>query len=245
LGHVFTRPDYRRRGICLRLLGEAMAQFACDGGQVLQLFTDNADTLGLYRQFGFEIVGSSPARHGPYWAMRSPADPRALAALFSAEECRLRGLAADDLPRYCLLYNLGDETILKDRAQGIGLGREAEFTFLRAMETLRREQGTFCVLDNGQTIVGIASLVASSFEPQSHVGLLDYYVLPQFAARTGELIAAALGHRESLGLEYVHAMCVDEAKRRMLAGLGFRQRSRLADHYHVGETRMDCVWLEG
>ena len=61
--------------------------------------------------------------------MRWPAGSNRLPidAWLAPAECRIRPLAAEDLPKYCLLYNLEYATELKDWPQEIGYNwKEAE-----------------------------------------------------------------------------------------------------------------------
>lgn len=189
LGHVFTRPEYRRQGLSTRLIDAAMADFRRQGGEIMQLFTYNPPTVPFYERLGFEQVYMSQAAHSADWAMRWPAGSnRSIDAWLAPAECRIRPLAAEDLPKYCLLYNLEYATELKDWPQEIGLGLEAELAFLVTVGRVGRGQGVCLVLDNGQMLVGMATLMRSGFAHQAHVGAMDYYVHPRFRDRSGDLL---------------------------------------------------------
>ncbi len=236
LGHVYTRPEHRRRGLATRLMETAMAEFARQGGVVVQLFTYNPETLPFYERLGFETLYASRAMHATDWYLRRPAGSTVLIdTWFAPRACRVRPLAAGDLPQYCLLYNLEHRTRLKDRAQEIGLGLEAELAFIHSLERSCQGRAACCVLDNGRTIVGIGSLAACGFPHQSHVGLVDYYTHPDFSESGGQLAESALAERRALGLEIVYALCVDDEKRQTFAALGFEHLARLPGHYRVGE----------
>jgi GNAT superfamily N-acetyltransferase len=236
LGHVYTRPEHRRRGLATRLMETAMADFARQGGVAMQLFTYNPETLPFYERLGFETLYASRVMHAADWYLRSPAGSKALIdGWFAPRACRVRPLAAGDLPQYCLLYNLEHRTRLKDRAQEIGLGLEAELAFIHSLEKGRQGKAACLALDNGRTIVGSGGLAACGFPHQSHVGLFDYYTHPGFSGSAGQLAEAALAERQRLGLEIVYALCVDEEKGRTFAALGFEHLARLPGHYRVGE----------
>jgi len=241
LGHVYTRPEHRRRGLSTRLMETAMAEFARQGGVAVQLFTYNPETLEFYERLGFETLYASRVMHATDWYLRSPAGSRALIdTWFGPRACRVRPLAAGDLPQYCLLYNLEYRTRLKDRAQEIGLGLEAELAFIHCLEKTGQGKAACSVLDNGRTIVGIGSLVACGFPHQGHVGLVDYYTHPDFSACAGQVTEAALAEKQRMGLEIVYALCVDEEKRRTFTALGFQHLARLPGHYRVGEELVDA-----
>ncbi len=238
LGHVFTQPEYRRRGLATRVIEAATADFAAQGGRVLQLFTYNPLTVPFYERLGFEQLRHSRSAHAGDWSMRWPPGAESMAAEWLAPAAaRIRDLAAADLPQYCLVYNLDYSIRLKDWAQGIGLGLEAEAAFI----TTRNRVGGACrVLDNGQTIVGAASLMPCSFAHQAHVATVDCYVHPRFAAEAANLLADVLSLRERLGVEFTYALAVDEAKARLFESLGLRPCARLEGHYQVEGKRLDA-----
>lgn len=245
LGHVFTKPEYRRRGLSTRVIRAALADFRERGGRIMQLFTYNPLSVPFYEKLGFEQIHHSRAGHAADWAMRWPVGSgAAVDARFSPGPCRIRPLAAADLPQYCLLYNLEYETCLKDWAQQIALGLETELTFLSTMDRLARGDGVCFALENGQTIAGIATLMRNGFAPQSHLAAIDYYVHPRFTDHAGELFHAALASREKLGVEIVDALVVDKAKEQTIAEMGFRPRETLRNHYRAGGKAVECVLYE-
>lgn len=244
LGHVFTRPEYRRQGLSSRLMRAAMAGFAEEGGQVMQLFTFNPDTVPYYEKLGYETVYSNQAAHGMDWYMRHPSGAASVyEPWFSGTACEVRPLAGGDLPKYCLLYGLEFQTRLKDWAQGIGLGLESEPAFITTRQRAERNEGACGVLDNGQTIVGAAALMAEPFSHQAHIARLDYYLHPAFQDKAGDLLDACLQQRQRLGIEIVYAFCVDDAKPAAFERLGFREKETLQSHYKVGQQRFDGTML--
>jgi hypothetical protein len=110
----------------------------------------------------------------------------------------------------------------------------------------RISQGAGCcfVLENKDTFVGIASLMQHDFPHHAHVAIFDLYVHPRYRAGSQELIDACLARRDALGSEIIYALAVDEAKRSLLAELGFCSKARLAKHYKVGTTHFDCELME-
>lgn len=245
IGHIYTWPEHRRRGISTRLVQAAMADFRERGGVVMQLFTSTPYTVPLYERLGFENLYASRVYHETDWAMRYPAGCGDLvASWFRPSPCRIRPLVGGDLPQYCLLYNLEYESVLKDWAQSIGLGLEAEFAMLNSLEKMSKGEGVCLVLENEQTIVGIAGLVRASFPHHSHVAAVDFYVHPAFASKTAELVGACLARREEVGAEIVYAMRVDEPKRGVFERLGFRTKAVLPRHYKVRDRYFDGELFE-
>jgi hypothetical protein len=139
-----------------------------------------------------------------------------------------------------LLYNWEHQRVLKDRAQRVGLGLEAELAFIESTAAITSGYGICCVLDNGKTMVGSASIIGNSFPYHSHIGMFDIYVHNDFTSSIPSLAEACLATRSDLGADVVYAIAVDEEKRRTLAELGFTSKGTLVDHYRVGTERFDC-----
>jgi len=245
LGHIYTRPEYRRQGISARLVKAGMAHFHDHGGVIVQLFTSTPYTVPFYERLGYENVYANQAYHETDWYMRYPADSQdVLRSWFSSSPCRIRQLEGGDLPQYCLLYNLEHQSMLKDWAQSIGWGLEAEFAFINSLGRMSRGEGVCYVLENDRTIVGIASLMRLGFPHHAHVAATDFYVHPEFAAQTEDLVDVCLARCHELAAEFVYAMGVDENKRRALAGFGFQTKAVLPRHYKVGNQHFDCELLQ-
>lgn len=245
LGHVFTRPDARRRGIGRALMAAAMDHFHRHGGSVMQLFTSTPHSLPLYEQCGFECLCAESVYHERDWYMRHPvATANPVRTWFTTSPCELRALSTADLPQYCLLYNSAHDMLLKDRAQRIGSGLEAELAFIDIWAAIERQQGCCWVLDSGHAIVAAASLVADSFPHQSHVGLFDLYAPRLDDTRLLDLARHCLESRAMLGLEKLLAVRVDQQKRNLLLQLGFVPRGQFPGHYRVGSRHYACELLE-
>jgi GNAT superfamily N-acetyltransferase len=244
IGHIYTRPEYRRQGISTELVRAALADFRTRGGSVMQLFSSTPYTIPLYKRFGFENVYAGRSYHETDWYMRYPADARRQIDAWYAEPCReIRPLDEGDLPSYCLLYNHEHRSVLKDWAQSIGLGLEAEFAFINSSAKMATGQGVCRVMDNGRTIVGLASLMRCDFPHHAHVAAFDVYVHPAHATVAAPLIDACLACREDLGAEFIDALTLTPEKRDELARFGFRTQAVLPRHYRVGRQYFDCEWL--
>ncbi len=217
-----------------------MDDFLGQGGAIMQLYTSEPFTVPYYARLGFEELYANQALHETDWYMRYPIHCQALIDdWFSPSACKIREIRGGDLSKYCLLLNLEYRTQLKDWAQGIGLGLECEFTFITSANRIAAGEGACCVLENGQTIVGISSLIRSGFAHQSHVAAVDCYVHPRFKARTKELIDACLSYRDALGVEIVYAMCVDEEKKQTFSAMGFTKKATLRNHYKIRDRHFD------
>jgi ribosomal protein S18 acetylase RimI-like enzyme len=245
IGHIYTQIDYRKRGISRRLVEAAMADFRDRGGLVMQLFSSTPYTIPFYERIGFENLYANQVYHTTDWYMRHPVDSWCqIADWYAGPTHPIRPLSDGDLPHYCLLTNLEHEMLLKDRAQSIGLGLEAEFAFIRSMTRISKGEGCCFVLENDHTIVGMASLTQHDFPHHAHVAVFDLYLHPQYRSSSRELADACLACRDSLGTEIVYALVVDESKHCLLTELGFRWKARLPEHYKIGTTHFDCELME-
>ena len=113
----------------------------------------------------------------------------------------------------------------------------------RAQQAIQQDRARCSVLDNGQTIVGVASLFGNRFPHQSHVGLFDIYTCSQARLHARLLADHCLQMRQELGIQQIYAMCIDPSKRELLLQLGFSSRTVLPDHYRIGQQYHDCELL--
>ncbi len=240
IGHIYTSPPFRGRGISRRLIDAAMSDFRDGGGEVIQLFSSTPYTIPFYERLGFENLYANRGYHDTDWYMRYPkGSRREIDGWFACAATEIQPLSAGDLSGYCLLYNLEHDSVSKDWAQSIGLGMEAEFTFIHSMAKVSRGEAVCCILKTESAIVGIASLVRQDFPHQSHIANLDLYVHPNFLADAQRLVDACLDQRERVGAEIVYALGVDPPKREMLGRLGFCSRVLLTRHYKVASRYFD------
>jgi len=245
IGHVFTDPAFRRRGIAALLLDQAMTRFRRGGGTLMQLFTSTPFSIPFYERLGFEDLFSQQVYHDRDWYLRSPAgSDQSLRDWFAAPQVSIRTLSPSELPHYCLLYNAQHDHVLKDRAQQLGLGLEAELAFIDTTNALAEGRGACWVLDNGRTLVGAATLMPSAFPHQSHIAIFDLYVLEPGLQHTAALAERCLRARHNLGIERIYGIGVDASKRGLLQQLGFASRGVLPGHYKVAQQRYDCEVFE-
>ncbi len=245
IGHVYTHPDYRRQGIAGVLMERAMQEFRHRGGMVMQLFTSTPYSLPFYEKLGFANQYSQQVYHERDWYMCCPTGASSwLADWFVSGEVRMRPLAPADLPRYCLLYNAQRDCVLKDRAQQIGSGLEAELAFIHVLERATTRRGVVYIAENAQLMVGASALVCSDFPHQSHIALFDIYLHSTCVHYARSLADRCLSQREALGAEYIYALAADQTKRMLLPSLGFQSRGIWPRHFRLGQQRLRCELFE-
>ena len=59
IGEVATRPEYQGRGIAGRLCGQALDEFASNGGQAVFLGTENPAAARIYHRLGWRKIANS------------------------------------------------------------------------------------------------------------------------------------------------------------------------------------------
>ena len=60
IDHVFVRREYRRRGVCRRMV-QAACEYADEADAVLYLSTSAVPNVRVYKALGFRVVGAAPS----------------------------------------------------------------------------------------------------------------------------------------------------------------------------------------
>ncbi len=240
IGHVYTVPPFRRRGISARLVEMALDDFRQRGGRAMQLFTSTPYTLDFYGRFEFENLYQNQAYHATDWYMCSPSGAyEELQRAVAGTRGVVKPLSAGALPQFCLLYNIERRTRLKNRAQKIGLGLEAELAFIHSWQEVDSGRTICHCTGDDHFLTGVAAISRLEFPHQAHIGMFDLYVEPNNVWHADELAEACLAARDTLGIETLYAMAVDPDKERMLQHLGFRAETTLPRHFRVAAQYYD------
>lgn len=183
LGHVFTRPDQRRKGICTLLMDAAVTGFRAAGGLVLSLGTGyDSPPYHLYASFGFAPV--EPRSGG----MILQNGPDALARCFALGRTRAVDMRWDHWAGISLLFMLPKGDLIRSYAYGIYGPVGFEGGFLR-FQTRREQLGARArvLVTRSGSVVGAA---LCQRDPQWPGGIysLDLCVHPAFAPDTSRLL---------------------------------------------------------
>jgi hypothetical protein len=189
LGHVFTRPEERRKGACQAIFGAMMEDVARAGFRVLCLGTGfESPPYWIYHSFGFRSIGPGDG------SMKWLAAPDAETALFRPGPTSVRELQWEDWGFLDLLafQAVGEEEELP-RSPTMGLkGRgslEGPFASLQARRAREPEiQGRALVSDSGAT-VGWA-LLGRDTRWFRDTCLVEAYTHPGFTAGLPALLAS-------------------------------------------------------
>jgi GNAT superfamily N-acetyltransferase len=196
LGHVFTRPEQRRKGAYGRLMAAQMAHTRQLGYGLLTLGTGfESPPYWIYHRFGFRSIDGVSGR------MKWSATPDAEAAWFRAGETGVRPMRWDDWPALNLLAyrpTEPDEEAPRSTVFRLAGHGSLEGSFLRAWPPLAagaaadaaepRPAALTLETEHGAA-VGWAIVQPDAAAPGDR-WLLDCYVHPDFRAETGRLLAA-------------------------------------------------------
>lgn len=185
LGHVFTNPSHRRKGICTALMETVTSDFTGRGGGAMTLGTGyDSPAYHIYHRFGFASIGTSGRM---IWQVRRGF----LDDYFAADSADVADISWPDWPRLDLLYTIPTGSFLR----GIYFTHygpseyEAYFPRLSQLTTDTESAQSKVLVKPGGEVVGHALLVP---DPRWHndVWLLDLFVHPDFYPAAGELLAA-------------------------------------------------------
>lgn len=234
LGHVFTRPEHRRKGAITAVMQRQMADFRRRGGQLLLLGTGfESPPYWIYHRFGFRSLT------GDTGFMRYACDEDFEARWFAPAPARIVEVAWQHWPLMNLLCAQRDGDWLRSLAFGhYGLQNfEGGFlNFKRALEEQPDCQARLLEAANG-AVVGYA-VQQPDARWENHTFLLDCFVHPNFAAHTASLIAALDPPAAKV---QAYADSASPAKIAALEACGFRREAVLSKQVRRGEDWLDVL----
>lgn len=185
LGHVFTNPSHRRKGICTALMETVTSDFTARGGRAMTLGTGyDSPAYYIYASFGFAGIGTSGWM---IWQVR----PGFLDDYFAADSTDVADISWPDWARLDLLYTIPSGSFLRGIyfMQYGSSHYEDDFARLSQLTTDTESAQSKVLIKPGGEVVGHALLLP---DPRWHndVWLLDLFVHPDFYPAAGELLAA-------------------------------------------------------
>lgn len=242
LGHVFTKPEHRRKGAYRRLMGYQMRDVARCGFQVLTLGTGfDSHPYWIYHSFGFRSIreGSGQMK----WEAAAGAEDR----LLTPGPVTVRPLAWTDWGALGLLavqpVSAG-ESLPRSLESGVLGQGNMEHGFIRlklALERQPQRRAVVLVKESGLA-VGWATLVPDERWFRQRL-LLDVHTHPNFTEAIPRLIEALPPGDLPIDA-YVNAG--GTARRGALEATGFSRSAVLPDWLESGEGKEDVeVWTRG
>jgi GNAT superfamily N-acetyltransferase len=234
-GHVFTRPEHRRKHAASLVIERQMADFRARGGRALYLGTGyDSPAYHIYSAHGFRSLFPKSGMMA-YFARE-----RVIEDYLAAGNVRVEDAAWRHWPTVFLLMVQPSGRWIRSIGSGcLGpSGFEGGYLSLRLRQLLRNEPLQVKVLvSERDSVVGFATLGP---EPrwQSGIGLLDLFVHPAFA-RSAPLLVNAFNY--SWRKVQCHVEADAEADIAALGSAGFRVEATLKGQVAVGEQFKDVL----
>lgn len=233
LGHVFTKPEQRRKGACDLVMEVAMNHFRERGGGVLLLGTGfNSPPYWIYHSFGFRSVYEGAG------FMRFATDEDFEAKYFAPGDVKVRDVLWHDWPRLSLLMSGKQGECLKLLGMGVRGQASYESGFLAMRKAMSEHPSAWRVkvVESEKGAVAGIALVQPDSRWFGAVSLLDLHVHPNFAPHAPALL-------RELPLPPGKTQCYVEAgakaKAAALRACGFSWEATFKNQFHRWGERVN------
>jgi len=185
LGHVFTDPAQRRKGICTHLMAAAVEDFRASGALAMSLGTGyDSPPYHIYAAFGFQGVEPGNGH------MLFESQPGSLDRYFAPARTRVAEIRWEHWAGLSLLYMLPEADVLRSHAYGVigPVGFEGGFLRFQTMRERLDARARVLVTAAG-SVVGVALCQRDEHWP-GPVYTLDVFSHPRFERRLAALLRA-------------------------------------------------------
>ncbi len=235
LGHVFTRPEHRRKGIASQLMARQMDHFRARGGKCLVLGTGfESAPYRIYESFGFRSV------RGGF--MRYDAVPRdeMEAEWFAPGAAAIVEGRWEHWASTSVLAATRDGSLLRSAQWGVfGVGL-LEHPYLNALAQARSGGGAAIRVLQKPTGAAVGAASVQPHDTWPDVWTVDAFVHPAFADRKQELVEAL---PMPPGLCIAHALPSDAAAVAFWESLGFRASGVIPGLLRIDGASHDVLML--
>lgn len=232
LGHVYTDPAWRRRGLAGTLMEFAIQDFRRRGGATLLLGTDNPAAARLYERQGFRLVrGNLDA--GDNCVMILGPSPRESRDLTEGDIPAVRRATRSDLAELIAFYSLqyGGPSPL-NWALNMEYFGKAEEAFVRGFQHSIDGRCLTYAVEAGGSIVGAACFVA---DDDGDV-LFDYALPGPMQSQMGELLDEILTEGD-VGGDYIVGTAFSDERAAHLESAGFKPSGIVERRLRDGSLR--------
>lgn len=230
LGHVFTKPEHRKKGIATHLTEIALERFSQEKGKVMYLFFENTAAHKIYKKLGFREYNGKIMRYLSANIFPSNFDE---SYFFHEGETVANETNWGDLPRFQALYAFPHLITVKDYNYRIFTGEELEGKFIEMMNDQEEGKSSLGALRNSRgVVVGAVSLVKLS-GCEERIGNLDFFIHPHYLSQADKLLCFSLkkAKEKSLQLIRVYLSSLDVEKIDIVRNLGFLREATLRDQF--------------
>ncbi len=227
LGHVFTRPEDRRKGACDKLMGLQMEHFRAHGGKALFLGTGfESPAYRIYARHGFHGLEENSGYMEYYAATREEFE----AAWFAPAATGIEPLTLAQWPILAPLCAGGFQGQVRFARLGMIERSDGDGYILRLLYDERlpvegKTPGAF-LLRSRQSGAPVGFAAVGNHPIWAELRLVDLFCHPDFWDRVGDLLAALPLPSGGHFIAYADAGWTE--KERALRGAGFRQTALLA-----------------
>ena len=240
LGHVFTAPEHRRKGICQAIMRRVMEHFRERGGRVLLLGTGfESPPYWIYHSFGFRSVKRGFMRYD------SPAAGDFEQSWFVPGAVSAAPFAWEHWPLVGLLGARNGGPYLRSALWRLYGAANLEGPAARLLAAQAEGAGTngAVLRSTSGAVVGCATIhpTGGGINGWPGVWLLDAFTHSNFHSYLGELLGALKWPSEKI-IAYVEAGDVDKA--RALEDYGLEREGTLREFLRSDDLARDA-WLYG
>ncbi len=233
LGHVYTKEEHRRKGICNATMRAQMDDFREQGGRFCVLGTGfDSHPYHIYRSFGFESLQPESG------AMFYQRDEEFWNDFLKVGDTIGRPIKWEDWSDVCALMACPTADWYRCRRARVFGPTCFEFSLLNDFESLHHEKTQVRVLEGPGGIVGYATL-APDPEWKGNTFLLDLTVHPQFAEFTPRVLDGFEWPNAKVTAWLQGSSPTVDAMRHA----GFNEEGRLTNMFAQGSAPQDIVIL--
>jgi GNAT superfamily N-acetyltransferase len=233
LAHVFTRPEFRRQGICNAIMEQQMEEFRQRGGRYMTLGTGyDRPPYHIYRGFGFESILPENG------FMKYVARPGFEQEFFAPAAAQPRPAEWRDWPVLNVLFaQPGDH--LRSLAYGLYGIRSIEGTFTEIQGQRGENPALHSAVLTSATGADVAwALMQPDSRWRGSVHLLDLHAHPACWDQVPALIASLPWPKRKV---QCHCDATSDAKIAALEASGFRHEALMRDQLSDGAESVDVV----
>lgn len=240
LGHVFTAPSHRKKGVCASIMTALFEDFRAKRGRSLVLGTGyNSPAWHIYRKFGFEPM--YPESGAMEWYAEDIDSFET--EWFAPGPSNIRPIDWRDWSGLSTLTCQRAGSELRLVSLGVYNRYSMEHAFLDAYRHVLEggdERGIAIEAVNTGATVGAAFLMPDRRFPGTSI--LDLFVHPTFAGKSTDLLTALLADDKGKRIQ-AYAESNDSAKVHALRDAGFREEAHLRNQIQLDSGVADIIVL--
>jgi len=244
LGEVYTRPDYRRKGISKKLCQHALNHFIDHGGKAMLLGSNNPAAIKMYSDIGFAPYPEGLMRHTV-----DPVEDFDREYFNPNQNTHIREVQHGDIPGIANLIGAPNDWISVCYPIGLfsfSYQRQARCVSLYTMLKKAVDLGgcwSALVTDDRERLVGIGTLLYQGNRADPKSALIDIFVHPNFNPKAADLLTDLIKRSKDKGINELKAEILDAENQKIetLLANGFKQSEKLHRRETIGDKTYEIV----